>query len=98
MPKSHDELNETIQRLHDELAVAENLDAKMADALRSAVADIQEAIVRLGNRSASEEEDSEPPPVPHGQLSDAAREFEGSHPVLSRTIGQLADILGQMGI
>ena len=102
MPSSHDELRETIQRLHDELTSAEDIDAGMADELRAAVADIQTALSRrvepVPADTSADEEDKAPTPAPHDRLSDAARSFEGSHPVLARTIGQLVDILGQMGI
>jgi hypothetical protein len=100
MDEPHGELHETIQRLHDELAAADNIDGSTAEELRSAIAEIQNALSQRVERSGTEDdaESLGDEAAPGDRLSDTAREFEGSHPVLSRTIGQLVDMLGQMGI
>ncbi len=90
-------LHELLEQLHRELETAEDLDADAEAELRAAMQDIRTALaVRAGEEV--DEEDVSDASRHEGTLSDAAREFSASHPVLARTIGQLADILGQAGI
>ncbi len=98
MPASHDELHATITRLHEELATAE-IDDATASELRAAIADIQEALQRRRDDASTA-----PSRTPEGDgaasdsLAEAARAFESSHPIISRTVNQIVDMLAQMGI
>lgn len=95
-------LRELLDQLHGELEAAEDFDADAERDLRAAMADIRAALAARsadeGGAVAEEIEEIEEASRHHGTLSDAAREFSASHPLLARTIGQLADILGQSGI
>lgn len=81
-------LDETLKDLHVQLANVEDLDAEHVDMLRKAVAEIQETIDEQDVSSASIAE----------RLQEATQQFSGSHPVLTNTIGRVADLLSQMGI
>ena len=91
MPDS-EKLRDTLDLLHEQLADAEgDIDADVAAKLLETTGDI--AMV-LDRQSGAEHE----PTSIAERLREAARHFEVSHPTLSGTIGQLADILAQMGI
>jgi hypothetical protein len=92
-------LHELLEQLHRELEAAEDIDVEAESELRGALADIRAALsARSAGESSEDAEEDREPSRHHGLLSDAAREFAASHPLLARTVGQLADILGQSGI
>jgi hypothetical protein len=95
-------LHDLLEQLHHELEAAEDLDAQAEQDLRAAMHDIR-AKLADGEPIEADEVEQEIEEIDnasrhHGTLSEAAREFSASHPLLARTIGQLADILGQSGI
>jgi hypothetical protein len=94
-------LHELLEQLHRELQAAD-IDAQAEQELRDAMAEIRAALAARSpdgaEEVAQEIEEIEEASRHHGTLSEAAREFSASHPLLARTIGQLADILGQSGI
>ena len=103
----YDKLHDTLQSLNQELAVAESLDDKTASKLRDAIAQIETALqarnTPTDSATKNTEEKTEGTPESnsepeHSFLTDAARDFEASHPVLSRTLIRLVDLLGQAGI
>jgi hypothetical protein len=90
-------LHELLEQLHRELESAEDLDADAEDDLRAAMQDIRGALAARAPEESGEEESADSR-VDHGFLGDFARDFSASHPLIARTVGQLADILGQSGI
>jgi hypothetical protein len=94
-------LHELLEQLHRELESAADLDADTERQLRATMADIRAKLAASADSEeevAAEIEEIDEASRHHGTLSDAAREFSASHPILARTVGQLADILGQSGI
>ncbi len=84
---SHQELTDALKVVHQQLAESDHLDPEDVEKLRETIGEIQAV---LG------EQDHD------GSLSDrvagSARKFEESHPVLTKTLGRVADMLQQMGI
>jgi hypothetical protein len=97
MPDTSRRLHELLEQLHQELEAADNLDADAEAELRAAMQDIRTTLEAREDVAAEVEQVADASRH-HGPLSNAAREFSASHPLLARTIGQLADILGQSGI
>lgn len=85
---NHPDLHEALEVVHRELAQTEHLDAEEVEKLRTTMKEIQAA---LGERAEDQESLSE-------RITNSARRFEESHPVLTENLGRLADILQQMGI
>lgn len=84
---SHQELNEALEVVHQELSEAEHLDASEVEKLRATMLEIQATL-----RDQTEAESLS------DRITASARELEESHPVLTRTLGRIADMLQQMGI
>jgi uncharacterized protein YpuA (DUF1002 family) len=84
---SHQELSEALEVVHEQLAEADHLDPEDVEKLQATMREIQVAL----NERASEDSLSE-------QIASSARKFEESHPVLTKTLGRVADMLQQMGI
>ncbi len=84
---SHQELTDALKVVHQELAAAEHLDADEVEKLRQTMRDIQAVL----NEPTNDESLSD-------RISVSARKFEESHPVLTTTLGRVADMLQQMGI
>lgn len=83
------ELNEALEAVHQQLSEADHLDPDDVERLRSTMTEIQSVLERQGEP----EEESLSDRVAH-----SAKRFEESHPVLTDTLGRIADILQQMGI
>ncbi|MCR9293893.1 MAG: DUF4404 family protein [bacterium] len=81
-------LDETLKDLHDQLAEVEDLDQEHVDMLRTALTEIQETLDEQHVSSATLAE----------RLKEASQQFSSSHPLLTNTIGRVADLLSQMGI
>ncbi|TWT81769.1 hypothetical protein CA13_32220 [Planctomycetes bacterium CA13] len=86
MPK--DDLIKALHIVHQELEEAENLDTSDVERLRATMKEIQSVI----------DEQADGPTTLSKQVTDSARSFEESHPVLTNTLGRIADMLQQMGI
>lgn len=90
MPEKIEKLRATLRELEQELDSLESLDDESRQLLQSAAEEINEA---LGN------EDQEMEPHSWSErLSAVARDFEESHPALSRMVGNVVDALAQLGI
>jgi hypothetical protein len=87
-----DRLREDLERLHQELARSESVDAASRGLLVDVLHDIEAVLER-----------SEPETAGEGQsLIDRLREttgqFEESHPALTELVGRIADMLSRLGI
>ena len=82
------ELEATLSKLHDQLNDVTDLDEGDAEQLRRSVAEIQATLDRQDVSSFSLAQ----------RLHERVQEFGDSHPVLTREVGRVADLLGQMGI
>ncbi|MGI9466743.1 MAG: DUF4404 family protein [Rubripirellula sp.] len=85
---SQKQLTDALAVVQQELAAADHLEADDVEKLRTVMLDI-EAVLNEG----SEQKESLSQHVSH-----SAKRFEESHPVLTETLGSIADILQQMGI
>ena len=81
-------LDETLHDLHEQLENVQDLDESQIEMLRNAVAEIKATLDHQHVSSAGLAE----------QLEEATQKFSSSHPVLTNTIGRMADLLSQMGI
>lgn len=85
---SHQELIDALEVVHRELAESEHLDVDEVQKLRATMNEIQSV---LDEQSESGESLSD-------QIAESARQLQESHPILTKTLGRVADILQQMGI
>ncbi|TWU57843.1 DUF4404 family protein [Rubripirellula reticaptiva] len=85
---SHKELNEALEIVRRELSSNEQLDPTDVARLRSTMEQIETALQHQPQNSESLSEN----------VTSAASSFEQSHPRLTETLGQIADMLQQMGI
>lgn len=85
---SHDELTTALAALHRQLNSSEDLDSEDLAGLQATMSEIQAVL----------SESSEQSKTLSGRVSESARRFEESHPVLTESLGRIADILQQMGI
>ncbi|MFG0261166.1 MAG: DUF4404 family protein [Novipirellula sp. JB048] len=85
---TRDDLLAALQAVHRELEQTDDLDAADVSRLRQTMAEIQEVLDRSGEEATSFSD----------QINESARRFEESHPVLTNTLGRIADMLQQMGI
>ncbi len=84
---SHQELTDALEVVHQQISDADHLDPGDVEKLRETMAQIQAAL----GQEPPEESFSE-------RITGSARSFEESHPVLTKTLGRVADMLQQMGI
>jgi hypothetical protein len=92
MTDQRKELLGTLDELHDELAAAENVSPEVEAKLRETMDEIR------GVLDADGESEGEAATSITGRLSEAAEQFETSHPTLSAMLGSAIDALGRMGI
>ncbi len=100
-------LRETIGELRSELNAMDDIDGEAEALLKNAVDDIESTLERHEAEETTAEEttdanspesiDDEEPSVVD-RLTDAAQEYEESHPTLSGIIGSIIDTLSRMGI
>ena len=81
-------LETTLAELHEHLSHAEDLDAEEVRLLRGAVEEIQSTLDDTEVNSATLAQ----------RLVESTRHFGETHPLLTNTIGRIADLLSQMGI
>lgn len=91
MSADREHLRQTLDELHQQLADVDDLDPEVRDQLSTALADIQRALRTPGGEPKAESSFT-------GQLGDAARQFEQTHPTLSGNIRSIVDALARMGI
>lgn len=82
------ELEEALKQLQTALESIENLESDEADRLRRAVEEISTTLDQQDVDSASLAK----------RLHEQTESFQESHPVLTQTVGRIADMLAQMGI
>ena len=85
---SHEDLIAALEQVHRELEQTENLDKGDVAQLRQTMSEIESALHQGGLEEPSFSE----------RISDSASSFEESHPILTSTLGRIADMLQQMGI
>ncbi len=85
---SHEELTAALETLRHELASTDDLDNEDVDGLKETVSRIQAVL--------SQQEDASE--TLSSRVTSSAKRFEESHPVLTESLGRIADILQQMGI
>ncbi len=86
------DLQNLLQKLHDEIERTRNVDETGRELLRHLSADINDLLTR----SAGEQKQLEPSMV--RQVEDAIDHFEVSHPVLTALLSELSSILSNAGI
>jgi len=86
-------LHERVDALHRRLAGAESLSPELSDELNEVLSELEQHLA--AERLATESRSMAPLA---DRLVEAGRYFESAHPVLGRTIGNLADALSRMGI
>ena len=84
---SRQELTDALKVIHDQLSDADHLDQGDVERLRQTMNEIQAALEHQSEGESLSE-----------KISSSARSFEESHPVLTKTLGRVADMLQQMGI
>ncbi|WP_372724865.1 DUF4404 family protein [Novipirellula sp.] len=77
-----------LQTVHQELENADDLADEDVARLRQTMAEIEAVLGRSDDEESTLSE----------QISESARQFEKSHPLLTNTLGRIADMLQQMGI
>ena len=85
---NHNDLTDALEVVHRELAESDHLDTEEVEKLRATMSEIQKVLDEESDQSESLSD----------RVSTSARRFEESHPVLTETLGRVADILQQMGI
>jgi hypothetical protein len=89
------ELAQSIERLHAELAQSSKVDAETLQSMRALLQEIQQFIAR----SEAIEPTNDPPTLSLTQrLREAVETFEAQHPQLTTALSQIADRLTDMGI
>ncbi len=82
------ELQETLRVLHSQLTELDHLDESERKQLEAAAKEIQDSLEKTEVKSADLAE----------SFQQAIEKLSDSHPQLTRTAGQVADLLSQMGI
>lgn len=85
-------LLQTLAELRAQVAQVDSVDPETAEALESAIRDLQN---ELDKRGAKPSDDIEPA---SSGLKDVLLKFESEHPQLSVAVGKVADALAAMGI
>ena len=86
-----DKHRSTLEELHNELHSVEQLDPQTRELLVEAKSEMDRALHRDDPESLESSSLIE-------RLERAGHDFDQSHPSLSRIVGNLIDVLGQMGI
>ena len=82
------ELEEALKQLHSALESIDNLEPDEAETLRRAATEISSTLDENDVDSATLAK----------RLQEQTESFQESHPVLTQTVGRIADMLAQMGI
>ncbi|TWU45609.1 hypothetical protein Q31b_07850 [Novipirellula aureliae] len=83
-----DDLLKALRSVHQELEEAEHLDPEQVERLRNTMQEIERVIESKAKGGTQLSK----------QVHESARSFEESHPLLTNTLGRIADMLQQMGI
>tara|TARA_R110002049_G_scaffold4601_4_gene31889 strand:- start:131754 stop:132014 length:261 start_codon:yes stop_codon:yes gene_type:complete len=84
---SHEDLAKALQTVQQELDQADHLDASDVEKLKRTIDEIETTIAAKSEHAVTLSE----------RISESAKEFEASHPVLTMNLGRIADILQRMG-
>jgi hypothetical protein len=87
-----DRLREDLERLHQELARSESVDAASRSLLIDVLHDIEAVLERSEPEIAGADES-----LIH-RLRETTSQFEESHPTLTELVGRIADLLSRLGI
>lgn len=87
------ELQRSLERLHEELVASAHVDAHARALLRAVLADIRRLLAAPKDRKSDEAIESAP-----RRLADLAVGFEARHPVLAGSVRQFVDLLGRAGL
>ncbi len=82
------QVEDAIKQLHNELESAKDLGPDEAVEIRRAIDEISDTLDAQDVNSASLAK----------RLNDYTESFQESHPMLTQTVGRIADMLSQMGI
>ena len=85
-------LQNSIEKLHRELASADSIDDESREMLQELAQDVEKLAGDEGAATKVEHASTT------GQLQNAALRFESEHPKLSMTLGEVIDALGRLGI
>lgn len=86
------QLLEQLAALHRELRDARDLDKPVMEALLQIAGDIRGLVEKSGDAPAATDLEK------HSFLSEQVEKFETNHPVATRFLAQLTDLLGSIGI
>ena len=95
MAENFEQLQTRLAALHKQLANNREVTPELRTLLADLATDIERILADQAEAPSSRVGQHE---SLIARLSDAAREFEDSHPTLSGTIGSIIDALGQMGV
>ncbi len=87
-----DRLREDLERLHQELARSESVDAASRGLLIDVLHDIEAVLERSEQETAGADESL------IDRLRETTSHFEESHPTLTELVGRIADMLSRLGI
>lgn len=85
------ELHDTLERLHEQLGEAHDLDEELRAELRQALDDIGRVLDRR-------EEPADDDQSLADRLAELTQHFERSHPTLAETFGRAVNMLANLGI
>lgn len=95
---NQDELRETLQQLHTELASADEIDTKSLELLNQLTADVDRIVSGTKDGSSPEVADGDSEMSYSDQLRSMVSTFETRHPVVSGLLERLSDGLANLGI
>ena len=84
-------LRKLLNQLHTELQQAHAVDDRSRELLRSVLRDIEDVLAHAGEAGQRSESITK-------RLREAVGAFEETHPMLTETVGRVADALAKMGI
>jgi phage shock protein A len=97
MSEAREKLKATVDELHAELDSMDSVDDEVQGLLETAVENIHQVLQRHEAGDADDATAEQQSSIV-GQLSEAARHYEGRHPTLSGILGSMIDTLSNMGI
>lgn len=91
MPERIDKLRAALDELEQELAALDSIDPETRAVLEEAAREIHAALAKENAHEIEQQSLTQ-------RLKNSVESFETSHPTLSRVVGRMIDVLGQMGI